>query len=126
MIHELHDLYSHEGKYYTVEALNEKVGYDITEFKYAERMDRGFRKVHRICDYNKPNRASFEYYTTEGVKVGWQYGERYFFDTEEERDEQREIYRRNREESKYRNELLKQIKELATEELEKIVAQIEK
>ena len=124
MRHELTELYTHNGKTYTAEALSKVIGKDITTIKYRELRELGCARKHCICNYNTPNKASFEYITINGVKTAWQFGEKTFFDTEEERDAAREEYRQTREQMKYRNELLKKIQELSTEELEKIIKNI--
>ena len=124
MKHELKELYSYNNKTYTAEALSNAIGKDVTVMKHRELRALGCARKHCICNYNTPSKASFEYITINGVKIAWQFGEKTFFDTEEERDTAREEYRQAREQMKYRNELLKKIQELSTEELEKIIKNI--
>ena len=124
MRHDLKELYTYKGKTYTVEVLNKIIGKDITTMKHRELRELGCQRKHNICNYNTPSKASFNYYTINGVQTGWQFGEHTYFDTEEERDTAREEYKQTREQMKYRNELLKKIQELSTEELEKIIKNI--
>jgi hypothetical protein len=124
MKHELTELYTYNSKTYTADALSKVIGKDITTMKLRELRELGCARKHCICNYNTPSKASFEYITINGVKTAWQFGEKTFFDTEEERDATREEYRQTREQMKYRNELLKKIQELSTEELEKIIKNI--
>lgn len=124
MIHEIKEIYTYGGKRYDEKALSKKLQFDVgnAKFDFLNRM--GIRRFRRICDYKKSNRASFDYITLKGVKTGWQFGEKIFFDTEEERDAERAKFQQTREESKHRIELLNRLQELSTEELEKIVASI--
>lgn len=124
MMHEAREIRTYKGKRYTVEALSKELNVDVAKIGYKECKVLGISRLHYTTDYNTPNRASFEYITVEGIKRGWQFGERVFFDTEEERDAKREEYRIQREESKYRTQLLNKIKELRTEDLEAIVQMI--
>lgn len=124
MMHEAIEIRTYRGKRYTVEALSKELNVDVTKIGYKGCKALGIGRLHYTTDYNTPHRASFEYITIEGTKRGWQFGERVFFDTEEERDAKREEYRIQREESKYRTELLNKIKELRTEDLEAIVKMI--
>ena len=121
MKHELKALYTFENKIYTPDALIQKLGKDITKMRYRERLELGCRHFHRVCDYKAPHKATFKYYTVEGEKTAWQFGETAYFDTEAERDEARENYKVMREASKHRTQLLNKLAELDTETLEKIV-----
>jgi hypothetical protein len=117
----LNELFKHNGKIYDIEALSQELGKDLTTMTRREMLKMDLHTFHKVCDYKAPHRASFKYITLEGEKIGWQFGEKVFYDTEEERDQARKEYRLEYEAIKYRNKLLKQIQELSTEELEKIV-----
>ena len=121
MKHELHELYRYDNEIYTLEALSKVIGQDLTQMKPIQRHRLGLNKFHRVCNYNTPSKASFEYITIEGVKIGWQFGEQTFFDTEEERDAMRAEYQKIREESKRRTQLLNRLAELDTDTLEKLI-----
>ena len=121
MKHELRKLYKFEGKIYSLDGLSKVVGVDLTQMTTREIYRMGYNRFFRVCNYNNSNRASFKYYTAEGEKIGWQFGEQTYFDTEAERDAERARCQAIREESKRRTELLKKISELDTETLEKIV-----
>lgn len=124
MMHEAIEIRTYRGKRYTAEALSKELNVDVTKIGHRRCEALGISRLHYTTDYNTSNRASFEYITVEGIKRGWQFGERVFFDTEEERDAKREEYRIQREEGKYRTQLLNKIKELRTEDLEVIVQMI--
>lgn len=121
MKYELHKLFTFEKGIYTAEALSQKLGKNILEMKHTERVKMGCHRFHRICNYNSPLKASFKYHTISGEKIGWQFGEKTYFDTEEERDAERARCQKIREESKHRTELLNKLAELDTDTLEKIV-----
>ena len=122
MKHEINELFSYNNKIYDAQAMSKLLNVDITVLNFKERKALGCKKMlYRICDYNKPNKGSFKYNTVNGEKIAWQFGEKTFFDTEEERNQAREEYQASREESKYRNKLLAKINQLTTEELENIL-----
>ena len=124
MMHEMTEIYTYEGRRYDEKAMSEKLHLDVNNVRFSFLNRIGVHRFHRICDYKKSNKASFDYITLEDVKTGWQFGERVFFDTEEERDAERAKFQKSREENKYRVELLNRLQELSTEELERIVANI--
>jgi hypothetical protein len=121
MRHELRKLFTFEKGIYTAEALSQKLGKDVLEIRYKELVEMGCHHFHRICDYKSPSKATFKYHTISGEKIGWQFGEKTYFDTEEERDAERVRCQKIREESKRRTELLNKLAELDTNTLEKIV-----
>ena len=94
---------------------------------YFER--RGLKEstvTSKVCDY-KIKDGSFKYTDLDGTeKIAWQMGEKTWFDTKEERDQAREDYAREYEETKYRTKLLARLKELSTEELENLVKGLDK
>ena len=102
MRHNLKELYKYENKIYTLKALSEMLKKDLTQMTYREIHNLGIHSFHRCCNYNTPSKATFEYITTEGVKIAWQFGEIAYFDTEAERDEARAEYLAYREEIAYR------------------------
>ena len=124
MMHEMREIYTYKGKRYDEKALSKELHFDVSNARFDFLNRVGICRFHRMCDYKKSNRASFDYITPEGIKTGWQFGEKVFFDTEEERDAERAKFQKSREENKHRVELLNRLQELSTEELERIVANI--
>ena len=126
MMHYTKDLYTFKGKTYTKEALSKLLNKDVTTLTREEEYELKVSRKSGTCNYNTPNRASFEYITLQGIKTAWRFGEKVFYDTEEERDAMRKEYHEDRNDLMYRNKLLKQIEELSTEELEKILKNLNK
>ena len=100
MKHEIKDLFKYNGKIYTAEALSIVIRKNVTIMTYREKEMYGCKRYFRTCNYNTPTKASFTYYDLAGEKIAWQFGEKVFFDTEEERDKAREEYKASREENK--------------------------
>lgn len=94
---------------------------------YLDEKDSTTQKISsKTCDYKK-NNGSFKYIDVDGTeKIAWQMGEKTWFDTQEERDQARIEYNKEYESKKYRTQLLERLKELSTEELEKLVKSIDK
>ena len=121
MMHNVNELFNINGaKLYTkdyIEAHNipKRNIYDIHN-------EGGWGHVYHI----NSSKSTFNYYTAEGKKVGYLYGEKTWFDTEEERDAYRAERNIERAEETKRNKMIKAItehlKNLPTEELEKIMA----
>ena len=124
MKHEMKDLFKYNGKIYTSNALAVILKINPAEMKYFERKENNVNIFRRKCDYNTPTKASFTYYDLAGEKVAWQFGEKVFFDTEEERDKAREehkaIREENRERQGYLNKIMEYYSNMTTEELKKI------
>lgn len=121
MRHSLETMYVFENKIYTIDALSKLLGTDLTKIKYSKKREMGCKKFFHIADYKSKSKASFIYYSIDGEKIAWQFGEKTYFDTETERDEARENHKKEQETSKYRTKLLKKIAELDTATLEQIV-----
>ena len=124
MKHEMKDLFKYNGKIYTSKALAAILKINPTEVKYFERKEKNIDIFRRICNYNTSTKASFIYYDLAGEKVAWQFGEKVFFDTEEERDKAREENKILREKNKERqiclNKIMEYYSNMTTEELKKI------
>ena len=104
MKHSIKELYKINGaKFYTEDYLAK---YDIPKAKsYA--LEAGWS----VARYLSPNTDEFRIYTVEGVKIGYAYGEKTWFDTREERDAYRAEQKIAREASGRKNKVIKKITE---------------
>ena len=118
MMHTYEELYKIDGqKFYT------RAYIEVNNIPKAKRYDReGWSKCYSLGS----NKDTINIYTALGVIKGYVYGEKTWFDTEEERDTYRAERNAERAEETKRNKMLKVIMEhyktLSTEELEKMVA----
>lgn len=109
MKHTMNELYqvNHKGKIYTREYVEENKIKDARTVGYM--VSRDEIKIH----------------TTEGIKFGYVYGEKTWFDTKEERDTYREEQAKARAELVSKNKVIKAInaklKEMSEEELVKLL-----
>lgn len=82
-------------------------------------------RIHSKTNSGKPFRIYDEINSKE-YRLGYQFGEKTWFDTEEELKTAREEYQRERKEIHERNALLKELANLSTEELRKLVNKAER
>lgn len=115
MKHNVKELYKVNGeKFYTEDYL---AIYNIPKAKSWD-IRNGWTVAHALGS----NKDSFRIYTAEGVKIAYAYGEKTWFDTQEERDAYREEQNILRTITSHRNKVLKEITNklnlMTTEELE--------
>lgn len=82
-------------------------------------------RIHSKINSGKAFRIYDEIDSKE-YRLGYQFGEKTWFDTEEELKTAREEYQRERKEIHERNALLKELANLSTEELRKLVNKAER
>ena len=118
MMHTYEELYKINGqKLYT---------WDYIEANNIPKSNRHDNTGWSKCYYLGPDKGTKNIHTAQGMRVVYTYGEKTWFDTEEERDAYRAERNAERAEETKRNKMLKVIMEhyktLSTEELEKMVA----
>lgn len=108
MRHDVRELYKiNDVKFYTEDYLE------------TNNIPKANRRTHTtgwsVALYLGTNKDDFRIYTADGIKIGYAYGEKTWFDTREERDAYRAEQAIARAESARKNKIIKLIHEALTE-----------